>query len=30
SRLIEVENILLKETAQELPEFTVLIKVYSY
>lgn len=30
SRLIEVENILLKETAKELPEFTIVIKVYSY
>lgn len=30
SRLIEVENIFLKETVKELPEFTVLVKVYSY
>jgi len=30
SRLIEVENILLPETAKELPEITILIKVHSY
>lgn len=30
SRLVEVENFSFEETEEELPEFTILIKVYSY